>query len=174
MATAGTVLESAAGERMVFRRTAADTNGELLQYDLFLGPRGQSPPPHAQPTQEERFTVLSGTLDVCVRNTQRRVTAGEVLVVPKGTTHTVWNGGTEEAHLLVEMRPALNAEQFFEDLMALSAPGSSSRQSRPNPLQMAVLVTAHRETVALPAPVSVLFRALALVGRWRGYRPRYI
>jgi hypothetical protein len=44
MAHAGQVLEnSVSGERITFRRTAADTGGELLEFDLELTPDGHVP-----------------------------------------------------------------------------------------------------------------------------------
>ena len=44
MAYAGQILENPlSGERIVFRKTAADTGGELLVFELFLTPDGHVP-----------------------------------------------------------------------------------------------------------------------------------
>ena len=64
MAYTGQTLENpASGERITFRRTAADTGGELLAIDLEL-PAGRRVPGgrHVHPKQEERFEVVEGTM----------------------------------------------------------------------------------------------------------------
>src|SRR4051794_32164692 len=61
MAYAGQVIENpVSGERITFRKTAADTNGELLEIDLELAPDGHVPGMHVHPTQTERFEIVSG------------------------------------------------------------------------------------------------------------------
>jgi hypothetical protein len=63
MAYAGQILENpVSGERIVFRKTASDTNGELLAFELFLAPDGHVPGAHVHPQQEERFEVVKGTM----------------------------------------------------------------------------------------------------------------
>ncbi len=63
MAYSGQVLDNpVSGERIVFRKTAADTGGPLLAFDLFLAPDGHVPGLHVHPAQEERFEVVRGTL----------------------------------------------------------------------------------------------------------------
>ena len=64
MAYRGQTLENpASGERITFRRTSAETGGELLAIDLELPanrrvPGGQ----HIHPKHEERFEVVEGTV----------------------------------------------------------------------------------------------------------------
>ena len=85
MAYAGQVIEnSVSGEKITFRRTSADTNGELLEFDIELTPDGQVPGMHVHPAQEERFEVLGGTGRF--RKGLRRITApaGDVVVVEPG------------------------------------------------------------------------------------------
>ena len=48
--------------RIVFLKTARDTNGELLQFDDFMQGGGHVPIEHVHPYMEERFEVISGTL----------------------------------------------------------------------------------------------------------------
>jgi hypothetical protein len=61
MARAGDELVNpVTGLRTVFRKTARETSGELLQVD-WIGERGWTTgPDHIHPRQEERFEVLSG------------------------------------------------------------------------------------------------------------------
>jgi hypothetical protein len=45
MAYAGQILENpVSGERIIFRKTASDTHGELLAFELFLAPDGHVHP----------------------------------------------------------------------------------------------------------------------------------
>jgi len=63
MAYAGQMVENpVTGERIVFRQTSADTNGELVAIDLALPVGGHVPGVHIHPLQEERFEVTSGRM----------------------------------------------------------------------------------------------------------------
>jgi quercetin dioxygenase-like cupin family protein len=48
------------GERLVFIKTSAETNGELVVVEAFVKPSGFVASPHPHPYQEERFEVLAG------------------------------------------------------------------------------------------------------------------
>jgi hypothetical protein len=64
MAYVGQTLSNpASGERITFRRTAAQTGGRLVTIDLEL-PQGRRVPGslHIHPLQEERFEVVNGTM----------------------------------------------------------------------------------------------------------------
>jgi len=55
MAYAGQILDKPlGGERIVFRKTASETGGELLVFELFLIPDGHVPGAHVHPEQEKR------------------------------------------------------------------------------------------------------------------------
>jgi len=83
MAIAGQIIENpVTGERITFRRTAADTAGELLELDLELAPGGKVPGAHRHPKQEERFEVLSGRLELRLGLRRIVAEAGEVVTVP--------------------------------------------------------------------------------------------
>ena len=129
MAHAGQTIENPlSGERITFRKTAADTGGELLAFDLELSPDGHVPGMHVHPTQEERFEVVSGTMRF--RKGLKKVTAGpgDVVVVPPGTAHKFANGGDETAQVRVEVRPALRMENLFETAVELAEDGRDEPQ----------------------------------------------
>lgn len=63
MAKFGEVIDNpVTKERIIFRKAAQDTNGELLQFDDIMQVGGLGPPEHIHPHQEERFEVVSGTM----------------------------------------------------------------------------------------------------------------
>jgi quercetin dioxygenase-like cupin family protein len=174
MASAGqTVVNGATGERIVFERLGRDTAGALLRGDGFLAPgvgvRGR----HIHPNQEERFEVLEGVVRFRVGREKRIARAGEVIVVPAGTAHTLGNVGESDVRFLFEFRPALNTETFFENAFALLStrgPGTSL----PMILEFSELLTHYsREFRLAPAPLRWLTMAAAPMGRIIGYKPRF-
>jgi hypothetical protein len=83
--TGQTLANPASGERITFRRTAADTGGELVAIDLELPAGGRVPGGlHLHPLQEERFEVVEGTMRFRMR--RGRITAGPGDVVSSGST----------------------------------------------------------------------------------------
>jgi quercetin dioxygenase-like cupin family protein len=165
-------------DRVIWRKTARDTDGELLSADLFVSPGGGNPM-HVHPRQEERFKAVSGSLGVQVRDERRWLTEGEEVIVPPGTPHRWWNDSDdEEAHVSVELRPALNSEVFFETLYGLARDGKTDENGVPNLLQQAVALDGiNRGEIYLaspPVPVQkVILAVLAPVGRLLGYRDHY-
>ena len=91
MARAGDVLENpATGERLTFLRTAADTGGDVLEYELEFVPRGFAVRNHLHPRQEERHEVLEGSLGIVVAGKERRLGPGDVETVPVGAQHRIF------------------------------------------------------------------------------------
>jgi len=181
MARAGDELvDPNTGERMIFRKTAKETDGELLQLD-WIGKAGwKAGPLHIHPYQEERFEVLSGTLGSHVAGVERIHEAGEVVATPAGCVHTVWNAGgeEEEVHALVEFRPALRTETVFETVTGLAQDGKTNKAGVPkNPLRLALIVHDYEDEIYLAQPPlfvqRVIFGMLAKVGRLFGYRAEY-
>ena len=100
-------------------RSTADTHGALFEAVNVIAPDFAGPPLHIHPTAEESYSVLSGTLDVCVDRTWRRLNAGQSVTVPAGTPHTLRNTSGGEVRLLNVHSPALDFEHFFRRLHAL-------------------------------------------------------
>ena len=77
MAKAGDeLINSVTGLRTVFRKTARNTDGDLLQVDWIDSPGWTTGPEHVHPLQEERFEVLSGKLGLRVDDVERIHGAG--------------------------------------------------------------------------------------------------
>ncbi|MDQ3249304.1 MAG: cupin domain-containing protein [Chloroflexota bacterium] len=179
MANVGDVITNpVTGEQLTFLKTAQMTNGELLQFDLTVRPHGFVLTEHTHPHQEERFKLLAGALQMRVNGREQVVRTGQEVAVPPGVPHAWWNAGDEAAHLIVEFRPALNAETLFETLFGLARDGKTDKQARPNPWQFAVIVQAFSKE-AQPARLmdklllGTLLPILATIGRLLGYRAVY-
>jgi quercetin dioxygenase-like cupin family protein len=178
MARSGEVLNHpVTAERIVWRKVAADTGGRMIEADLYAAPGAAPAAEHVHPQQEERFRVEAGTLRLVVDGTERLLNAGDEAVVPAGRPHTWWNAGTDEAHVVATITPALRTEMFFETFFGLAIDGKTNRKGLPNPLQLAVIMRGFADEIRLarPAPVvqRILFGPLAIVGRLLGYRPWY-
>jgi quercetin dioxygenase-like cupin family protein len=128
-------------DRIVYHETAQDTDGELLCFELFVSPGGGNPL-HVHPLQEKYFKAVSGTLGVQVGDERRWLRDGEGAMVPPGTPHRWWNDSDEvEAHILAELRPALNSATFFETAYGLAKDGKTDENGTYNILQQAVTLT---------------------------------
>jgi quercetin dioxygenase-like cupin family protein len=179
MAYVSQTLENlASGERITFRRTAADTDGQLVAIDLEL-PRGARVPGglHIHPVQEERFEVVRGTMRFRLRRDKVIAGPGTVVVVPPGMPHDFANAGDEEALVRVEVRPALRMEQLFEVAVSLAAEGRTMMNGIPKPLDLALFAREFEQEVQAAFPPLWVQRLalapLAWLARRRGYASRY-
>lgn len=169
-----TLENPATGERFEFRE---DT--DVLRFDYYLEPGGFAVGriDHAHPSQEERFEVRSGELDVRIDGDEWTATPGTRFAIPPGTSHTVRNGGEDEMHALVEIDPTLDTKAFFETMSRLARDGETIRWGLPGPVQLAVVAHAYREELYFPViPVAVqraVAAGLAPFGRAIGRRARY-
>jgi quercetin dioxygenase-like cupin family protein len=180
MAAKDAALENpVTGERIEFRTTASDSDGRAVAFDYFLAPGGfaTGKVDHVHPRQEERFEVTRGALGVRIDGDEWTATPGTRFSVLSETPHTVWNDGDTEMRAVVEIRPALGIERFFETMFGLAREGKTDGRGIPNPLQAAVIAREFREEIRLagvPGPVqTALASTLAPVGRRAGYRAWY-
>ena len=175
--TGQTIDNPVSGEQIIFLQTAADTAGELLEFELSLSPDGHVPGAHVHPEQEERFHVLEGTMKF--RMGLRRIVAeaGDTVVVPAGRVHRFANGGDTTARCRVEVVPALDMEQLLETTVELALEGNVTRKGMPKPLHLALFVRRFAREVRAPFPpawmVRVLMAPLAALASRRGHAERY-
>ncbi len=176
MARAGDAIENpVTGERIVFRRVAADTNGELLQIDLFFRPHGFVQVEHIHRRQEERVELVSGSARYRLGGKEVGLRVGQAAALPPGIPHTLWNDGEDEVHLRVDVRPALKMETALETLFGLARDGRTNDVGRPNPLHGALLAREYDLFLAGP-PIALQRAGMAVaapIARLLGYRARY-
>jgi quercetin dioxygenase-like cupin family protein len=179
MAQSGDVLEHpVTGEKIIVLQTARDTGGALFQMDVCGRPGAFVAAAHIHPRQSEYFTVLSGTMRGCIAGKELVKIAGEEFLIPAGTPHVWWNGGEDELHMCIEVRPALKTENFFESFFGLAQDGKVNRKTGlPNLLQTAVSLRAFQNEILLARPPrlvqTLLFGALASIGKLLGYKGEY-
>jgi quercetin dioxygenase-like cupin family protein len=165
------------GERIEFVRTAADTDGELLELELTLAADGRVPGAHVHPEQEERFHVLEGTMKFRLGLRTIVAHAGDSVVVPAGRVHKFVNGGDGPARVRVEVAPALDMEELLTTTAELAREGKVLSSGMPKPLHLALFVSRFRREVRAPFPPAPVVRAvmapLAAMARRRGHDARY-
>ena len=157
MIRAGDSIENpVTGERIVFRQTSRETNRAAVVIETYVQPNGFVAAAHVHPSQEDRFEVLRGTVGFRVGREKLVAGPGKRLTVPAGTPHKFWNAGHEVAHLVCEIRPALQFESLLETMFALAADGKTNRKGMPNLLRLAVIANAHFDTVRLPFLIGLI------------------
>lgn len=170
-----TMVSKETGETFVFLKTAADTDGKLLLFQMRVAPGGgaKAAPIHVHPISEERFYIQKGAIRVHLDGLEFTARAGECVVVPKGAAHTWWNPGGNAAEFMVEIEPALHMETLFENLCAQSQLGLLGPDGKMALLRAAVELDTYRDHLYMAgAPIfaqKLVLAGLAAIGRLRGY-----
>jgi len=99
------------GDIYSIRLTAEQTNGAIGLVEATVPPGG-GPAPHVHGRTDETFYLVSGELDFL--NGEKTFTAGtgDVVFIPRGTTHRFTNAGIQPARLLFLYTPG-GAEGLF-------------------------------------------------------------
>jgi mannose-6-phosphate isomerase-like protein (cupin superfamily) len=131
------LFNSFTAERIVFRKTAVETDGALLEMDDYWEAPGHRAPEHIHPQMQERWMVIAGTARFRIDGVERSAGPGEVMTAPPGVRHMAWNPGTEPVHLRIQMQPALRWEIFVKRLFSLlSGPAAGTPQARDSLLEL--------------------------------------
>ena len=170
----------ATGETYTFLQTAEETGGELFVLERRQRPGGDVAM-HVHPHQEERFEVVAGQITFRVGSVERTLGPGEVIVVAPGVPHAPRTDGDEESVALIELKPALDMQGFFETFSGLAREGRTFGKGVPKyPLEAAVAGHEFRREIHLARPPLALQRLVrrpaAALGRALGIdvrRDRY-
>lgn len=161
-------------EHIEFLRTAADTNGALLELRAFYAPNSARPPAHFHPHQEEEFQVAQGVIRAAVGGEEATYRAGDMFTVSRGSVHWMHNDGDEFAEVLWRTRPAMRTELLLGRLWKSDRDGEKTKPD-PGLLELAVILAEFRDEFRLaspPEPIQgALIGLLGLLGRALGYRP---
>lgn len=166
-----TISNTTTGEQITFLQTAAGSAGALLAFESFLPAGVAGPPLHTHPRQEERFSVIAGTLHLVMNGAARNLHAGETLIIPPGTPHLFDNRHGDDVRFRVELSPALESEQLFAGVLrAANRRGATSA----NLIEIAMILDRFDIGLALagvpPRLQRGLMAMLARLGQLWGYQ----
>ena len=173
---AGDTLENpVTGERITFFRTAADTDGGLVEIEVTVEPDGAVAAAHVHPFQTERFEVLEGTLEF--RRGRHKVTAGpgEVVTVAPGMVHSFSAG--EDRRPLPLRGPAPRSSSSASSRRCSASP-PPARRTEGHAEPAAPRGDRQRPLRRRPPAVPAFAQKAALVtgsalGRLAGFTPTY-
>lgn len=179
---AGEIYENRVqGDRFVVREGSEDNGGERLAGDLYIRAGGAVAGKHVHSYITERFEVVSGTVRFHRDGVDAIAAPGEVVEVRPGMVHDWWNVGEDEAHVLLEIRPAARFELMIQNLFGLANDGKTNARGVPRLLPLSLFAREFRregEFIRPPRAVQrVLFAAVAPLARARGHtaiNPAYL
>lgn len=117
------------------------SDAEELEVEATYAAGSQAPPNHFHPAQDEEFEILEGSMQVRIDGApERTLREGETLDVPRGTPHTMWNGGDVPARTRWITRPAGRTEGWFRTLDSFQR-----RAERDEPVEPEEYTTAFAE-----------------------------
>jgi uncharacterized protein YndB with AHSA1/START domain/mannose-6-phosphate isomerase-like protein (cupin superfamily) len=173
MAKSGELVEiPELGIQVRFLRTAADTGGELCEFEVSGRPRGFLTQGHIHAKQTERLEPLSGALKVVMDGRSYVLNPGDAHTVPPGTAHTQVPMGTGAGVVRITHTPAGDSEAFLEKLAELSRDGRILKGGWPRPTATAELIRDHADSgsAAKPSPAAQRAIASAVLGAARAGR----
>jgi mannose-6-phosphate isomerase-like protein (cupin superfamily) len=151
-------------------RYSFEPDGDDLIVDAWIEPGGGLPA-HFHPRQEERWSVLDGSVRFQLGDTKRVIGPedGEMVVSP-GMKHSLASVDDREAHLRCIASPALGLQAFLEDSAAAANQGLFMRGGIPRGLRgarwVASFLKRNRQDVVMTFPPQFVQRTMvALLAR---------
>ena len=87
-----------------------------------LFPPGTFVPPHFHPDQDEFIRVLEGTFDLWLDGEDLKATAGDLIRLPMGSKHGIFNHSSAETRALFWVAPSMRLYDLFVKLDGLADP----------------------------------------------------
>ena len=81
---------------------------------------------HSHEESEQVYVISSGSGTMTVAGDTQAVTAGDLVMVPPATDHSIANHGTEDFALVSVQSPAVSVEELHERQLAGNAAGGYS------------------------------------------------
>ena len=171
------IINARTGQVMVFLKTGAETNGELLQIECISPPSSAREPEHIHPYQENKFDITSGSCFFSVNGKKQIVSAGQSVSIPPKTRHYFWNEGDADVRYIQEFKPALTIAGFFDTFFALSRDGNLNDKGVPNFFHASIIMLKHKNDIRVikpPWPIQYLtYLTLTPIGKLMGHSGHY-
>jgi uncharacterized protein YndB with AHSA1/START domain/quercetin dioxygenase-like cupin family protein len=163
MANAGDVLDLAPlGCSVKLLRTAAETDGELVEFDVLGRPKGFLVQSHVHSDQDEHYEVIAGTMVLAESGAEHVLRPGDTMRTPAGVPHRQLPGNDgSDGHVRVQVRPAGDTQAFLERVAEMCAAGEFNRFGFPKPVAGARLLTDFGDSGHATRPPIGVQRAFA-------------
>ncbi|HQW91817.1 MAG TPA: cupin domain-containing protein [Ferruginibacter sp.] len=156
------------GETLIITRSAAETGGQLTEFEGMDEP-GIGPPMHVHFKQEEKLKLLKGKLRVKTLTKEFSLAEGEEYIFAAGEAHRFWNEGTERNHFSGYVKPSNNYEYFIKQVYQSA---NEANDDKPGPFDAAFLLTKYKtemDMLVIPKPVKlIIFPILLFIGKLTG------
>jgi quercetin dioxygenase-like cupin family protein len=131
----GNIVWNILGQTYTLKQQSADS---MAWHAVF--PSGTFVPPHIHPTQDEFVYVLSGRYDLWLDGKDFVAKPGDLVRMPRGIAHGIFNKSGETATSLFWVTPARSLKTLFERIHQVPDP------------ELVVRIAAEHEVNFLPPP----------------------
>ncbi len=156
------------GETLIITRSAAETNGQVTEFEGIEEP-GVGPPLHVHFKQEETVKVITGRMHIKTLTGEFSLAEGQEYTFAAGEAHQFWNEGDQPMHYSGHVKPSNNYEYFIRHIYQSA---NEANDDKPGPFDAAFLLTRYRsemDMLVIPKPVKLLvFPILLAIGRLTG------
>jgi quercetin dioxygenase-like cupin family protein len=132
------------GHSLIFKTETSELGGGALLWEL-ISPPGTMVPPHIHEVEDEFIYVAEGELEVLVGDQKHAAKAGDLIKMPKGMPHGIWQKGGKTTRTLWTVVPAGKMEDLLKALGTLPA------NQPPDPAQVGKIFAEH-DIELLPPP----------------------
>jgi len=79
-------------------------------------------PPHIHPTQDEFVLLLDGTLDIVIGGQQKQATTGDLICMPRGVAHGLFNNSGRDVRCFFWVTPTGKLVDLFRRIHNMARP----------------------------------------------------
>lgn len=156
------------GETLTITKSAAETNGEITEFEGTDEP-GVGPPMHVHFRQEEKIKVEKGKMRVKTPTKEFSLTEGQEYTFQPGEAHQFWNEGEETLRYSGHVKPSNNYEYFITNIYKSA---NEANDDKPGAFDAAFLLTRYKsemDMLVIPKPVKlIVFPILLGIGKLTG------
>lgn len=156
------------GETLTITRSAAETNGQITEFEGTEEP-GIGPPMHVHFKQEEKVKVVTGKMRIKTLTKEFTLNEGQEYTFAKGEAHQFWNEGDQTLHYTGHVKPSNNYEYFIKQIYQSA---NEAKDDKPAPFDAAFLLTKYKsemDMLVIPKPVKIIvFPILLAIGKLTG------
>jgi quercetin dioxygenase-like cupin family protein len=153
-----TILNKITGQQLTFIRCEKD----LLEMESSWSP-GKEPPAHYHQYQEEEFRIIKGRLSIRINGQVREYVTGEIIKIPKGTVHAMWNNSGTETVASWKVVPAMETEEVLRTFFGLANDGKTNKDGVPGILQVSLTASKYSREIRLAKPPYGLLKLFFII-----------